>query len=811
MYSIDMATLERSLASRIVSGHSLPVTVVEGARAVGKTTLMRSQLERQHGYTYIDLSEDAVRLDAIQDLAGWLRRLPELVVIDEAQLVPALPVEVKRLVDSERRSIVLTGSASIGRNTLGGADALAGRAVRYQLHPLTLWEVGQHDGSIVDQLFEGTPNPRWKSSYTEGSLMNDLTLGGFPRYRAGEGLMTPRQRQDDVRAYIDGVIGSSVLPDRGRDALVATTILRELACTPGGILNASRIGSSTGLDRRTVDRYVEMFQQLFLVFPLRNLALMASKQSHARSKIHVYDTSTAVNLYTQAGKTLGSEREFLGALLETHVANQILPARDWSKVVTSSFYWRKTGGSTPEVDLVLRDSDDRLVGIEVKLSTTVSSADAKGLRALKADRGLHRGFVVYMGHDVRALDDDMWAIPVSALSTPDAWIETMNAGNPDSAASQQHEQTEPDATTQQIDRISLSANVDATLFVSYVHADNEHSRDRILQFMRDVQSTYHALYGYQVELFIDRDDILWGEQWQARLDRAVSETTFLVSFVTPRYLISEACRAEVLNFSAAARADGDAKLLLPLQWISTQESDIVGADDPVRKALEASQYIDISALRRTELGGVSWDDTVETVVERLRRTIEARISRRASSDHLNDQQQVQPVEVPPVTIVEAMIAVEEGQVALSAKVASFQRNLEKVTQVMGSYSPPPGNSPSAIAASFRALGQLVDSDVKALEISTSALGQEWTEFNGSIQVIIDAASGSPELAEALRDSLASVADMPEIVGLAEMQTMLQMFGALSADLRPMARAVTSALRLYTGIREAAQGWLEQVG
>lgn len=386
----------------------------------------------------------------------------------------------------------------------------------------------------------------------------------------------------------------------------------------------------------------------------------------------------------------------------------------------------------------------------------------------------------------------------------------MNTGDTEGFNADAQEEPKPAGTAQQLDRITSSASVDATLFVSYVHADNEHSRGRILQFMRDVQSTYHALYGYQVELFIDRDDILWGEQWQARLDRAVSETTFLVSFVTPRYLMSDACRAEVLTFSAAARADGDEKLLLPLQWIPTHGSDVVETDDPVRIALEASQYIDITALRRTELGGAAWDDTVEAVVERLRRTIEARVSRRSSSSRSVDGQAERTIETPSLTIVEAMVRVEEGQVALSEKVAAFQRDLEKVTQTLGSYSPPPGNSPSLIAASFRTLGQRVDSDAEALEKSTSALGQEWTGFNDSIQVIIDAASESPDLSEALRDSLASVADLPEIVGLEEMQSMLQMFGALSADLRPMARAVTSALRLYTGIREAAQGWLEQV-
>lgn len=807
MYSFSMPTIPRSLAGKLVARRGLPVTVIEGARAVGKTTLMRDQLQRQHGYAYVDLSEEATRKDASADLAGWLRRLPDEVVIDEAQLIPELPVEVKRLVDSERKTIVLTGSASIGRSTLGGADALAGRAVRHQLRPLTLWEIARASGSIVDHLFDATPDPRWVSSYTEGDLRDDLTLGGFPQYRAGHGLVTPRQHRDDVRAYIDGVVGRSVLPDRGRDSLVATTILRALACMPGGILNASKIGAATDLDRRTVDRYIEMFQQLFLVYPLPNLALTASKQSHARSKIHVYDTSVAVALHAQAGKDLAVEREFFGAALETHVANQILPACDWATIDTDAFFWRKTHGSMPEVDIVLRDHGGRLVGVEVKLSSSVSAADAKGLRALRSYHGLHRGYVVYMGQEVRALDDDIWAIPVSALSTPDAWMHSMDTTDPEVTNAAVPERNDVE---QQTAELSASSNVDATLFISYVHADNEHSRGRILRFAQDVKSTYHALYGYEVDLFIDREDILWGEQWQARLDKAVSETTFLVSFVTPRYLTSDACRAEVLGFSAAARADGDVKLLLPLQWIPTRDSDVVDADDPVRTSLQASQYIDVTPLRRAEPAGQVWDDVVELVVERLRRTIEARASRRremtSSEHHIAHDEDTSP----DSSVLDAFVALEGGQAALSKRVAAFQKDLEAVTASMGTYSPPPTQSPSAIVSSFRALGQALEPDVESLEVSTAALGQEWSAFNSSVQTIISAAAGTPELRDTLRDSLASVAEMPEPAGLDEMSSMLQMFGSLSADLRPMARAVTSALRLYTGIREAALGWLEQL-
>jgi len=802
-----MLTIPRLLARRIRERRALPVLVLEGARAVGKTSLVRSELGTTEGFGYVDLSDTATRRDAEDDLAGWLRRLPNPVIIDEAQLIVELPVEVKRLVDETDRTIVLTGSSSIGRNTLGGADALAGRATRLRLDPLTLWEIGRHQGSIVDHLFGDEPRLEWHSEYDESSLVRDLSVGGLPPFRVPRGLSTVRERRQEIESYVDGVLGNSVLPDRGRDSLVALTILRALVCNPGGILNASKLGNTVDLDRRTVDRYVGMFQQLFLTHGLPNLALASSKQFHSRAKIHPSDTAVAAALHARAGGDLTLDREFLGALLESHVVNQIVPAASWSSTPVDTFFWRKASDRSPEVDLVLQDGAGRLVGVEVKLSSSVSNKDAQGLLALRLDRGMHRGFVVYLGREVRQLADDIWALPVEALATPQAWLSDIAATPPEpaSAGPLRQEATE------------LTPDVDATLFVSYVHADNEHARGRIIRFAEDVKSTYHALYGFEIDLFIDRNDILWGENWRTRLDREVSATTFLLSFVTPRYLTSEACRAEVLGFSAAAKAAGDVRLLLPLQWIDTRATGVVDPNDPVRKALEDSQYIDVTTVRRSEQGSSDWDDIVEDVVSRLRKSIEARAQLLATSATATATATAADEPRPAaerghqdLDALAALVTLETGQAALAEKVEEFQRDLDALGTAMGTYVPPASQSPTAMIASFRALGERLQPRVDALEQTTSALGNEWDAFNGSVQTVLHASAGVPDLEQTLKESLSAVADIPEMTELEPMRDMLITFGALSADLRPMSRAVDNALRLYEGIRTAATGWLDQV-
>ena len=98
------------------------------------------------------------------------------------------------------------------------------------------------------------------------------------------------------------------------------------------------------------------------------------------------------------------------------MVNQVLAAQDWAKTSTEAFYWRdnKTGR---EVDLVLVDSRGRRLGVEVKLASSTSPSDLRGLRAMREHGGLHRGFVAYTGADAEEIDDGIWALPLTCLTS----------------------------------------------------------------------------------------------------------------------------------------------------------------------------------------------------------------------------------------------------------------------------------------------------------------------------------------------------------------------------------------------------------
>ncbi|MCL2092417.1 MAG: DUF4143 domain-containing protein [Micrococcales bacterium] len=411
-------TIRRPVGDALLARQDAPVLILEGPRAVGKTTLAHVQLEPA-GYSYTTLADRATLRFATHDPEGWLRRLPRPAVIDEAQLLPDLPLVLKEQVDTLGRGnhYILTGSASIGRTGLGGADPLARRASRLTMLPLTAWEVAELPGSVVDLLFDADIRPVTLPETSDDDLLADLAYGGFPAYTLQRDRLTRPRLRERVASDTLAVLSTSALPDMAVNPTIALDTLDTLVRCPGATFNASRLAQLLDFDRRTIDRYMGVFGRLFLLHWLPNLATAPANQSHTRAKIHPVDTSLAVEATERAGVDILATREIFGQLLESHVTNQVLAARAWAEHTTTVHHWRQAGTPFYEVDIVLEAFGGRRIGIEVKAASRVNPADLKGLRALRDRKGLDRGFVVYTGTEVRELDDAMWALPVTAFRT----------------------------------------------------------------------------------------------------------------------------------------------------------------------------------------------------------------------------------------------------------------------------------------------------------------------------------------------------------------------------------------------------------
>lgn len=401
-----LGRLRQALADR-------PVVLLNGARQVGKTTLVRDLAERA-GSRYVTF-DDATTVAAVRsDAAGFLEGLEESVVLDEVQRAPELFVAIKAAVDRDRRPgrFLLTGSAdALLLPQL--SDALVGRMEIVTLWPLSQGEIAGTADLFVDALFE-PQLPRTRSP-TPTPLVDRVLAGGYPEVAL---MAAPDRRHAWFTSYVTTLLARDVRELARIDTLAdLPRLLRLIASRSMALLNYANLARDVGLPQTTLKRHMALLQAVFLIRTLPPWHRNLGKRLVKTPKLLLIDSGLTAHLMGLDRARLDDDRTLFGPLVESFVAMEIEKQLGWSRVTPALFHFRSHAGD--EVDLVLEESSGRLVGVEVKAAASVSSADFRGLRTLADAVGprFHRGVVLYTGHEVVPFGQRLHAVPVDALWT----------------------------------------------------------------------------------------------------------------------------------------------------------------------------------------------------------------------------------------------------------------------------------------------------------------------------------------------------------------------------------------------------------
>jgi predicted AAA+ superfamily ATPase len=223
-------------------------------------------------------------------------------------------------------------------------------------------------------------------------------------------------RRDWFAAYVTTIVQRDVrdLADIHHAALLPR-VLSLVAARAGNLLNVSELSRSAGIPMSTLQRYIALLEQTFLVRLIPAWSTSRSKRLIKTPKVALVDSALLAHLARISASRLRREPDLAGPLLENFVATELWKQMGWSRLRAQLFHFRTHGGR--EVDLVLEADDGRVVGIEVKAPASVSRADFAGLEALReASRSrFHRGVVLYAGTESLPFGKGMTAMPISAL------------------------------------------------------------------------------------------------------------------------------------------------------------------------------------------------------------------------------------------------------------------------------------------------------------------------------------------------------------------------------------------------------------
>lgn len=405
-----MALYPRLVEQRVVDALSdTRVVLIVGPRQSGKTTLAKKMANEGMEYYTLD---NATTLDAArQDPVGFVRGM-DRAIVDEIQRAPELLLAIKESVDTDQRPgrFLLTGSANL--MTLPRvADSLAGRIEVVRLLPLAQSEIRTASASFLRDAFQ---NEAKAGELVVGDdLMAAVLAGGYPE---ALGRKTLSRRQDWYADYIQAIVQRDVRDVAQIEQIAQMPrLLRILAEHSGQLVNYSGIGAAIGMNHITTQKYVGIFENLFLARTVQPWFSNKLKRLTKTPKIHFLDSGLLASLRDLSLDRLRDDRGQFGALLETFVFGEILKLAGGGQTHFEFSHFRDKQQN--EVDIVIEDQRGRIVGIEIKAAASVSNSDFSGLRILAEASGERfvSGIVLYDYNKVIPFGERLSAVPISAL------------------------------------------------------------------------------------------------------------------------------------------------------------------------------------------------------------------------------------------------------------------------------------------------------------------------------------------------------------------------------------------------------------
>ncbi len=412
--------IKRSIKTKIIELlKDFRIVYLTGPRQAGKSTLVR-EIANERGMGYYTLDDAALAASAESDPQGLLASLPKPLVLDEFQMAPNLIGAIKMASDTangQKGIFLLTGSSDIFRSAQV-QESLPGHMARIELYPLSQAERHETQVNAIDALMSGTYAQTIFKPLNRKELGDLLIEGGYPEAIT----KASRSRSIWFNSYLQGRLYKdfeTMHHAKGDYHTKLAALIRNLAGMTGNLIKYANIASDLKQDDKTVKRYIEILELMFIICRLHPYVHNSAKRAVVgMPKLHFIDTGLACHLLGLKTSDTLHASQFFGGLVENFVFCELLKHATWAEEDVNFYHFRDT--ARHELDLVIERSDGTVVGVEVKASMTVKPEDFSGL-SIFADYArdkFRHGVLFYSGDKVLPfrIDDKIFhALPISSL------------------------------------------------------------------------------------------------------------------------------------------------------------------------------------------------------------------------------------------------------------------------------------------------------------------------------------------------------------------------------------------------------------
>ena len=408
--------IERHIYKEILNSiKSKPVTLITGARQVGKSTLA-FEFEKM-GFGYVSLDSSREREMANKDPELFLELHPWPLIIDEVQRAPILFNTIEEIVNNEKRKrndnygMYILNSSQMYKLMNGVTESLAGRVSIIHMMPLSRNEIIKRDEPIFDFDIKKILKRANQNPLNVLELYDNIVKGFYPELYSNDMLKVQKFYSDYVETYIERDV-SEVL--NVKDKLLFRRFMELIASLTGEELVYDNLAKIVGVDKKTIMSWLSVLiagDIVYLLDPYNEVSI--SKRIIKRPKLYFSDTGLACYLARLTSGEILRNSNFSVRFVETYIINELKKSYINNGIEPSFYYYRDNNMN--EIDLVII-KDGKLHRVECKSGINYNNSAVKGFKQLdNTNYQIGTKAIICNTDTVYPLDDNVYVLPISGI------------------------------------------------------------------------------------------------------------------------------------------------------------------------------------------------------------------------------------------------------------------------------------------------------------------------------------------------------------------------------------------------------------
>ena len=395
---------------------SKPVTLITGARQVGKTSLA-ILFKKKYNFNYVSLDSYKERQLAKNDPIMFLNIHPWPLIIDEIQYAPELFDALEETVNNEKLKneknygmYILTGS-QMYKLMSGLTESMAGRISIIHVLPLSRNEILARSEPVFNFDYVNIQKRANENPLKPLDLFDNIVKGAYPELFSNPNLDVQKFYSDYVESYIERDVSEII---NIKNKIPFRHFLELIASLTGEEIVYDNIAKVVGVDKKTIISWVSVLLAGDIIYLLESYNEQSiTKRIVKRPKMYFNDTGLACYLSGITSGEILRNSIYSGRFVETYIVNELRKTFINNGIEPRFYYYRDNNQN--EIDLIIvRDS--KLHRIECKSGMTFNLSAVQGFKQLdKTQYQIGEKVIICNTNSLYSLSGNVYVLPIAGI------------------------------------------------------------------------------------------------------------------------------------------------------------------------------------------------------------------------------------------------------------------------------------------------------------------------------------------------------------------------------------------------------------